>query len=207
MPPPIATTAPPPMPAAREALLLRPARRGDATDLARLGNLAGAGLPAHLWQRTAAPGQDPFEIGVQRAERDNAEFSWRNAAMAEVDGVVAGAVVSYPLAAEPVPVDDLPPLFRPLQELENAAGGSQYVNIIAVYPAFRRRGIGWRLLEEAARRAGPRRLSLVVADRNATARQLYDAFGFRVAGERPMVKEDWESPSTSWVLMVRPARG
>lgn len=190
-----------------ESARVRPARREDAADLARLGDMAGHGLPSFLWRRSAAPGQDPFEIGVARAARDDADFSWRNAAVADVDGQVAAALVTYPTSDTPEPLDGLGPIVRTLQELEDRAPGSQYINVLAVYPAFRRRGIGRLLLKEAARRAGPRPLSLIVEDGNAAARRLYESFGFRVAAEVPMVKEDWPSDGTAWVLMQRPARG
>lgn len=184
---------------------VRPARREDAADLARLGDMAGHGLPSFLWRRTAAPGQDPFEVGVARAARDDADFSWRNAVVVEDGGRVAAALVTYPIGDEPEPLDGLGPIVGTLQALENRALGSQYVNVLAVYPEFRRRGYGRRLLEEAARRAGGRPLSLIVEDGNVAARRLYEDFGFRVGAEVPMVKEDWQSEGTAWVLMLRPA--
>lgn len=184
---------------------VRPARREDAPDLARLGDMAGHGLPSYFWRRTAAAGQDPMEIGIARAARDDADFSWRNAVIAEVGGRVAAALVSYPIGDTPAPLDGLGPIVRTLQSLENHALGSQYVNVLAVYPEFRRRGLGRRLLEEAARRAGPRHLSLIVEDANAAARRLYQSFGFRVTAEAPIVKEDWLSDAEAWLLMERPA--
>jgi ribosomal protein S18 acetylase RimI-like enzyme len=188
-----------------DSATLRPATREDAADLARLGDMAGHGLPSFLWRRTAAPGQDPFEIGVARAARDEADFSWRNAAVIEDGGRVAAALVTYPIGDTPEPLEGLGPIVATLQALENRALGSQYVNVLAVYPEFRRRGHARRLLEEAERRAGGRPLSLIVEDGNVAARRLYDAFGFRVAAEVPMVKEDWQSDGTAWVLMLRPA--
>lgn len=185
---------------------IRPARREDAVDLARLGDMAGHGLPSFLWRRTAEPGQAPFEIGVARASRDDADFSWRNAAVVEVGGRVAAALVTYPIGDTPEPLDDLDPIVRRLQEVENLAPGTQYVNVLAVYPEFRRRGYGLRLLQEAERRAEGRVLSLIVEDTNDAARRLYEAFGFRVEAEMPMVKEDWDSGGDSWVLMLRPPR-
>ncbi len=186
-----------------EPVLLRPARRADAPDLARLVDLAGEGLPSHLWARMAAPGEDAFAVGVRRAERDAGGFSWRNAVVAEIGGAVAGALVSYRLGAAPEPLDDLPPLFRPLQALENRAPGTEYVNVLATYPAFRRRGVARALLAEAAARAGGAGLSLILADRNAPAAALYRALGFVETGREAMVKEDWACASADWVLLTK----
>ena len=47
-------------------------------------------------------------------------------------------------------------MFRPLQGLENRAPGTHYLNVLATYPAFRRRGVASRLLAEAERQ-GPGR--------------------------------------------------
>lgn len=188
-----------------ELVRVRPARREDAPDLARLVDLAGEGLPSHLWARSAAPGETPLSIGIRRAERDEGSFSWRNAVAAEVDGVVAGAMVTYRIGDAPAPLDGLPPMFRPLQALENRAPGSQYVNVLATYPAFRRRGVGRALLAEAAARAEGNALSLIVADGNAPAIALYRATGFVETALAAMVKEDWASASTNWVLMLKPA--
>ena len=104
---------------------LRPARREDAPDLARLVDMAGEGLPSYFWARMAEPGETPMEVGVRRAAGDAGGFSWRNAVVAEVAGQVAGALVSYRVADEPEPLDALPPVFRPLQALENLVPGSQ----------------------------------------------------------------------------------
>lgn len=187
-----------------EGAVIRPGTRDDAADIARLGDMAGDGLPSYVWRLTAAPGQPAFEVGVARARRDDADFSWRNAAMIEVGGRVAGALVTYPAPDEPEPLEGLAPIVRGLQALENQALGSQYVNVLAVYEPYRRRGYGWRLLEEAERRADGRPLSLIVADRNAGARRLYEAFGFRWVAEVPMEKEGWRSDSAAWILMLRP---
>jgi ribosomal protein S18 acetylase RimI-like enzyme len=189
-----------------DGLALRPARPDDVADLARLVELASEGLTSYLWARMAEPGEDVMAFGARRAARDEGAFSWRNAVMAEVGGQVAGGLVAYRIGDVAESLDDLPPLFRPLQGLENRALGTHYVNVLATYPAFRRQGVATRLLEEAARQAGARDLSLIVADRNAVARRLYEGFGFAAVAEAAMVKEDWRSESTAWVLMLRPDR-
>lgn len=58
---------------------------------------------------------------------------------------------------------------------------------LAVSPAWRRRGIGGRLLEraiESARRRKARRLYLEVRDSNRSAQALYYAHGFVLLGRR-----------------------
>jgi ribosomal protein S18 acetylase RimI-like enzyme len=185
---------------------LRPAGRDDAADLARLADLASEGMARFLWARMGAPGEDPLAIGIARAARDEGAFSWRNAILAEVGGAVAGLLVHYRIGTEPAPLDDQPGLFQPLQRLENRALDTHYVNILATYPAFRHRGVGRALLEAAERSAGDARgLSLIVADRNAPARRLYRRFGFVEAAAEPIVADGWQTDSTAWLLMLKPA--
>lgn len=192
-------------PGSAQEITVRPATRADAADLARLVDLAGEGMPRYLWAAMAAPGEDVWAFGAGRAARDEGAFSWRNAVMAEIGGAVAGALVAYRISGTPVVLDDLPPMFRPLQELENRAPSTHYVNVLATYPAFRRRGVGTRLLEAARAQAeGAPGLSLIVADGNVEARRLYEAAGFAVRARAPIVKEGWDCRSRDWVLMVRP---
>ena len=88
--------------------------------------MAGEGMPFYLWTDMAGPDGDAWEIGRQRALRDSGGFSWRNATMAEADGAIAGCLIGYRLADVPEPVDlgSLPPMFAPLEELEEVAPGN-----------------------------------------------------------------------------------
>lgn len=192
--------------AERDAVRLRPALRGDAGDMARLVDMAGEGLARHVWQQAVGPGADPFAHGESRAARDEGAFSWRNGVIAEVEGAVAGLLVAYRIGDAPEPLDDLPEMFRPLQALENRALGTLYVNVLATYPEFRRRGVGTALLAEAERQGeGAAGLSLIVADANETARRLYRRFGFVDAGEEPLIADGWATESNKWILMLKPA--
>ena len=76
---------------------------------------------------------------------------------------------------------DMPAMFVPLQELENLAPGSWYVNVLAVQPQFRGRGLGTQLLDLADAIAAAHRsrgLSVIVADANTGARRLYERCGY-----------------------------
>ncbi len=194
-----------PVPSAA-GLRLRPAERGDAMHLARLVDLAGEGLPSFLWSRMKPEGMDVWAFGAARAARDEGAFSWRNATIAEIGGQVAGAVVAYDISGDPAPTDGLPPMARPLQELENLVPGTRYVNVLATYPVFRRMGVGRSLLEAEAAKAGRgRALSIIVADRNMPAFRLYEALGYRERARRPVVRDGWYCESREWVLLTRPS--
>ena len=185
----------------------RPAQPEDAGILAELVNHAGEGMPLYLWERLREPGESAWDVGRRRAAREEGAFSYRNAIMIEADGKAAGCLIGYEIADAPEPVaDDMPPMFRPLQELENLAPGSWYVNVLAVLPACRGLGLGTRLLglaDDLGRAAGKRGMSVIVADANLGARRLYARVGYREVASRPAVKDDWHCDSANWVLMTK----
>lgn len=170
--------------------------------------MAGEGLPLYVWGRLAEAGQSAWEVGYERARREQGGFSYRNAVMREEGGRVAAALIGYPLPDAPEPTDysQLPPLFVPLQQLEDEVPGTWYVNVLATYPEFRRRGHAEALLQVAAQLATESRrhgLSIIVADSNRAARRLYQRAGYREIAQRPMVKEQWPGPGSNWVLLRR----
>lgn len=194
--------------AERPATTLRRARLADADKLAELANIAADGLPLYLWQQIAGADGDPWAVGTARAARPDGSFSYRNGWIAQADGQSAGCLVGYPLAdrLQPIPAD-MPAMFRPVQELENRVPGSWYVNFLAVYPAYRRRGVAGQLIAAAvgqARAAHARDLTLITADANADGLAFYRASGFHEIGRQVMVKEDWEGQGTDWVLLSKP---
>lgn len=176
----------------------------DAQELAELVNFAGDGLPFHLWRDLAEEGQDPWEVGRRRqAERT------RDGQAVVVDfgaGAVA-ALTGYAIDASPEPVpDDLPAVFRPLQELENEAPGSWYVNVLACFPEHRGMGLGsglLRLAEQIASAEGLERMSIIVAGDNEGARRLYERQGYTETARRPCVHGNWQSDLEEWVLLVK----
>jgi ribosomal protein S18 acetylase RimI-like enzyme len=187
---------------------LRPATPDDASALAELVNMAGDGLPLHLWAQMAASGESPWDVGSARARRETGAFSYRNAVVREEDGQVTACLIGYPLPDRPDPAayEGMPAMFVPLQELEDLACGSWYVNVLAAYPRYRGRGYGRQLLavaERLALHAGRPRVSIIVADVNAGARRLYEHLGYRERARRPMVKAGWQGSGEHWVLLLK----
>ena len=186
----------------------RQATARDARAMAELINFAGEGLPLYLWSKMGQPGESAWEIGMQRAQREAGSFSFGNTALLEVDGSVAAALVSYALPEQPeaIDYDEMPAMFVPLQELENMASGTWYVNVLAAYPEHRGKGYGAGLLalaEDFAHEAGCRGMSLIVSDTNSGARKLYERSGYALIDSRPMVKEEWENRGENWLLMIK----
>jgi ribosomal protein S18 acetylase RimI-like enzyme len=185
----------------------RPGAVADAVHLAAFMDMASQGLATRLWLAMTVPGQGPFEIGRARAMREDAGLSYRNATIAQVDGVVAGVVVDYPMSGAG-PVNNVPDLLVPLIDLEGLVPDTWYVNVLAVYPEFRGRGIGARLLEIADQRAAASDatggLSIIVASTNADARRLYDRHGFRFAAKRPVVTFPGGPGPGDWLLLTKP---
>ncbi|MHA1189386.1 MAG: GNAT family N-acetyltransferase [Alphaproteobacteria bacterium] len=183
----------------------RLATADDAPVLAQFVNAAGEGLPHYLWSQMAAPGEDPWTVG--KARQAEKATSGQIIVIDEGDGAIAG-LTGYAIPAQPDPIpDDMPPLFRALQELENLAPSTWYVNVLAALPEHRGRGLGGRLLavaEEIARASGLDRTSLIVTDTNAGAKQLYERIGYVETARRPMLPDDWHTDITEWILLIKP---
>ena len=186
----------------------RRATVADDHEMAELVNFAGEGMPVYLWSSIAKDGESVWDIGRARARRESGSFSYRNTVVRDEGGRATAAVIGYPLtvAADPADYDDMPPMFVPLQQLEDLAVGTWYVNVLAAYPEHRGKGYGTALLDIAARvarRSGCNGLSIIVSDANTGARRLYERCGYVERASRPMVKDDWDNDGENWVLLVR----
>ena len=190
-------------------LTFRPGAKADASALAVLVDIAGEGLPAHLWSTLKAPWQSILEVGRERAARETGGFSYRNSIVAVVGGEVAACLVGYRLD-DPYDLgglEQVPALVRPLVLLEAKAPGSWYVNVLATFPEFRRQGIGMVLLgiaEQKAREKTAQALSVIVAAENEPAARLYEAAGYEVLAAEPIFAFPGCPHGGDWVLMVKP---
>ncbi len=187
-------------------LVLRPAGPNDALSLVEIAEMASEGMVTHVWQDMAGPGETPRDVGLRRAMRGEGAFSHVNATLANLGGTVQGGLIGYPLGRPQEIGKDMPAMFVPLQELENLAARSWYVNVLAVMPYWRSHGIGTRLLFEAERQArdqGCARLSIIVSSANAGARRMYERFGFQIQADRPMGPGAWKTAATHWQLLLK----
>jgi ribosomal protein S18 acetylase RimI-like enzyme len=186
---------------------LRRATRRDALALAELTDYAGHGIPGYLWSRSAEEGQPSIEVGIERVLRERANFSYRNAVVAEVDGRVAAMMLAYRLPEQSeVNLEELPDLLRPLEELEQKVPGTFYINILAAYPEYRGQGLGTTLLEAAralASEAGCNELSLEVFEQNEDAVRLYERHGYREIARLPAVPHQIYPFDGDVVLMTK----
>jgi len=184
-----------------------PADKTQVDDLANLVVMAGDGLPLLTWDAMREADETAMDVGRRRAARTEGAFSYRNADVVKRDDKVLSAIVSYPLldATLPESLDEIPPVFRPLVELESKAVPSWYINVLASYPDVRRQGAASALLTEVETRArgeGFSRLSLITADVNP-ARSLYEKHGFSEVDRAAMVKDGLDFAGQEWVLMTK----
>jgi ribosomal protein S18 acetylase RimI-like enzyme len=90
--------------------------------------------------------------------------------------------------------------------MDEARADEYYIAHLAVLPAFRGRGIGAALLEDAARQAkaaGLNKCSLTVDIDNLTAQRLYVKTGFREVRRRHQPEMKKKFATAGYLRMVR----
>lgn len=128
-----------------------------------------------------------FDIFTHLAGREDTQYSYRNALVAEVEGVAAGAIVGYDGGR-------LHELRRPMEEMlrdfygedfkleEETSAGEFYLDSVAVLPQFRGLGVGQILvgkLRDYAFASGFDKMGLLVDFENPGAEALYTSLGFK----------------------------
>lgn len=184
-------------------MTIRPAGPDDAPFMIPLINVAGWGLPFQIWSILARPGEDPWEVGLQRVRSDDTPVSWRMAWIAELSGTPAGVVIVHQLSETPEELEAtvMSPMYRPFVELEMLASDTAYIRSISVAEGMRDRGVGTRLLLFAERFRGPEGTSVIVADSDGRSRRFFARNGYAEAARRPMVKGGWDTPGAEWILL------
>ena len=157
------------------------------------------------WTVLLAIDLDPTEKNIKRAVKvcsaDDTLYSWRNARICEVDGKVAGCLVSYS--------GDLYPQMRlntyqmikenfGLNLLDNpfeTQAGEFYLDSMAFLPEFRGYGLGKTMLldgVEKGKRMGFHKTTLLVADLHKPhLEKYYESIGFKPDGRVFSYGEDF----------------
>ena len=187
---------------------IRRAKKADAWILASLIDLAGQGMPAHLWSQMKSRDQSAIDFGAVRTGREEGIFSYKNAWVSEVAGEAAAMILGYsqPVSTESDSLQEHPEFIRPIVELESMAPSSWHISTLATVASFRQRGLGYgllRFIEGIAENENCDQLSLITSTENSTAIRLYERFHFRPKASRPMVPPPGFRQLDDWVLMVK----
>lgn len=138
-------------------------------------------------------GDDVIKVLGEAAESEDSQYSYRNALIAEVDNVPAGAIVGYNGG-------DLEKLrgaslaiihkYNPDVEIkeDETEEGEFYLDSIGVLPEFRGVGIATMLINamiDLKANQGHHCFGLLVDFENSNAEHLYLKLGFQYVGDRP----------------------
>ena len=187
---------------------LRRARRDDVPTIAELYRFSSGGVADYVWQKLAAPGESPLDVGMRRYAREGTAFSYENCLVADDDGATVGMINAFPVRAptDPAEIAAEDPVLRPYAELE--AVDSLYVSGVALQPPYRGQGIGTRMMmamRERARGEGLPRLSLIAFAQNPASVRLYERLGYAVVDRRAVVPHPLIQYTGDALLMVAPA--
>jgi len=153
-----------------------------------------AGMHLHDFEGALNDGQAVILKSItQCEERKDTLYSYANTRVAEVDGVAAGSLLSYPGELykdlkEKTFREFWPDFFTQFDKDEPETGpGEYYLDSLAVLPAFRKQGIGRALILDGVRKGlslGFRQVALVVDPDYPHLVRLYESLGFVPAGRR-----------------------
>ena len=184
---------------------IRRARRSDCAAIARLYSISSDGVADYIWSRLAGPGEALLDVGRRRYEREDTPFSYRNCQVVDSGDGVVGMLVAFPAEAGDENGDGPEdPVLAPYAALEDP--GSYYVCGVALFPEYRGRGLGTRLMalaEQDAAAVGLDRTSLVVFRENAGALRLYQRLGYSEIGRARVVPHPLIRVTGDALLMVK----
>lgn len=161
-------------------------RLGRTEDADVLAQVVAMGIGCEKTLRDYC-GEDYIGVLREVVLSEHSQYSYRNALVAELDGVVVGGVIGYDGS-----------ILYPLREgtysviqqhhshvpsiVDETSAGEFYVDSLAVLPAYRGCGVGSALLERICHKAfteGHLRVGLLVDSENPKAEALYTSLGFR----------------------------
>ena len=187
-----------------DTVKFRPADKRECLKIAELFSIASDGVADYIWTKHSAPEENIIDFGARRYASEDSVFSYRNTTVAEVDSAVAGILVAFPMYESGQDVSEVDPVLAPYMKLEQY--DSYYICAMALFPEFRGKGIGTRLLEiaeEQAKENNLNQLSLIVFEQNKGAKKLYERHGYYEIKREPVVPHELIHHTGDALLMVK----
>ena len=189
------------------ALQFRSATEDDCTELALIMDVAGRRLPSYLWSQDAGQRQSYFEYGREKIRTDTSRNSYfKNWLVAEFQDKFVGAFFGFSVedSYPEIDLEAVPECFRPCIELEKIASGCWLLQVIAILPQHRGKGLARQLLDKAesvAKTSGTNRIALQVEEVNEVAFNTYRKNGYVEVDRRPYVPFPGSDDTGDYVLM------
>ena len=182
----------------------RPAKKSDCPTIASLYSISSDGVADYIWTKLAQPGENLLDVGQRRYEKENSLFSYQNCTLAILDKTIVGMLVAFPMVVDETAEPEEDPVLAPYSKLEE--NNSYYICGVALFPEYRNRGIGTRLMNLAETHSvtkGFTKLSLIVFEQNIGAKRLYDRLGYREIAREPIFPHPLIHYSGDALLMVK----
>lgn len=167
--------------------LIRPARPEDAVFI---GKCVCEAIGFEIFEKETDLNREIAEWIAPLSAREGTLYSYQNTLIAEIDGVVAGAFISYPGSYYHEWRNETfreHPYFKDLDmnAMPDEAGpGEYYLDTLAVLPPFRRQGIGSGLMKSRIAQVQQEypnlRITLLVDPENFNGQRIYSRLGFRI---------------------------
>lgn len=192
----------------------RAATINDCYSIAQLFRIASDGVSDYIWSTLAPeyPGLALLEIGAKRYANEESLFSYKHCVIAEQKAEPIGMMLTFPTPeivdlTEPEETDLSEPDVLAPYSLE--APATWYICALALFPEFRRQGIGTQFLSIAHQQAAERgfsELSLLCFEQNAGALKLYQRNGFQEIDRRAVVPHPLIHRIGDILLMTAPVQ-
>lgn len=180
----------------------RAAKKEESRIIAELYSISSEGVANYIWTKLAKPGEDILDVGERRYEREDSVLSYKNCTIVEVDGVIAGMMVAFPMVSDDEIDED--PVLAPYSKLEE--DNSYYICGVALYPEYRGRGIGHQFMALAKQQAmlkNLNKISLVVFENNEHVLRIYKDLGYEEVKREKIVEHPMIQHTGDAVLMVK----
>lgn len=184
-------------------ITIRQAQVNDAASIAE-GVYEAFLLPGSQIENTPNFHQQWIDTLTKICAQPDTQYSYTNTLVAEENGEIAGIMITVDCAIYRMQREKMFPQLKSLfntafgsgwENMEDEAQPSElYVDSLAVFPAYRHRGIGTTLLMHAKQRAKELHIPLVTlaVEPTNTAKQLYHELGFRYDRHITIFNEEYE---------------